>query len=189
MQNKKNRFIKFFLVYFIINCFYSIVISQEESRWKPTDEYIVKAAFILNFTKFIKWNHEELDHDDKYFKIAILGDDPFGKSIETIGNKKIKGKLLKIDYVKEINENIDYQILYISKSEKENLNKIFDKIKFKNIVTIGDFKGFAEAGGIINFYKFKNKIRFEINIDIAKKNKLSIDSKLLNLAKIIRIDN
>ncbi len=41
-------------------------------------------------------------------------------------------------------------------------------------------------GGIINFFTEHNKIRFEINVGAAERAGLSISSRLLNLARIIR---
>ena len=41
-------------------------------------EYEVKAAFLLNFTKFIDWPAPETPGPDSPFTICILGDDPFG---------------------------------------------------------------------------------------------------------------
>ncbi len=54
------------------------------------------------------------------------------------------------------------------------------------VVTVGEMKGFARAGGIINFFTEHDKIRFEINVGAAERAGLSISSKLLNLARIVR---
>jgi len=52
-------------------------------------------------------------------------------------------------------------------------------------LTIGDTKGFAQQGVIINFYIKDEKVRFEINVDAAKRANLKISAKLLRLAKIV----
>ncbi len=53
-------------------------------------------------------------------------------------------------------------------------------------MTVGDVKGFAQLGGIINFIIVKNKVRFEINMKAAEEAGLKISSKLLRLARIVQ---
>ena len=50
---------------------------------------------------------------------------------------------------------------------------------------MGEEPGFAERGGTINFFLEENRIRFEINTEVAKQDQLKISSKLLSLAKIV----
>jgi ribosome-associated protein YbcJ (S4-like RNA binding protein) len=49
---------------------------------------------------------------------------------------------------------------------------------------VGETPGFAERGGAVNFFIEENKVRFEINPEVAKRRHLKISSKLLGLAKI-----
>ncbi len=53
------------------------------------------------------------------------------------------------------------------------------------VLTVGESNGFASEGGIVNLVLNDNKISMEINVAAAKKARLSISSKRLNLAKIL----
>jgi hypothetical protein len=77
-------------------------------------------------------------------------------------------------------------ILFISSYEKRHIQEILKSIKGLNILTIGDTDGFARKGIVINFYTEGQKIRFEINLDAAKRANLTISSRLLSLARIVR---
>ena len=59
------------------------LIAQPTQDRQPL-EYQVKAAFLLNFTKFIDWPRPETPDQDSPFGICILGDDPFGPVIDQI---------------------------------------------------------------------------------------------------------
>jgi hypothetical protein len=59
-------------------------------------------------------------------------------------------------------------------------------LRGSSVLTIGETKGFAQRGGIINFTIEKNKLHFEINLDAAKQTPLTISSKVLAIAKIVR---
>ena len=45
----------------------------------PALEYQVKAAFLLNFTKFVDWPAGAFAGSDSPITICILGNDPFGR--------------------------------------------------------------------------------------------------------------
>jgi hypothetical protein len=50
------------------------------------------------------------------------------------------------------------------------------------VLTVGETEGFTESGGMINFVRQVNRIRFQINEVAAKSAGLKISSKLLSLA-------
>lgn len=149
---------------------------------KPA-EYQVKAAFLYNFAKFVNWPSKS---DNGSLSLYVLGNDPFGKALDAIEGKIIRGERLLIKRIRRPRNLENCSMLYISSSEKEKLAQIIDAIKGLNILTVGDTKGYTEQGVIINLYTEKKKVRFEINNEAAKNAKLEISSKLLNLARIIK---
>ncbi|MCH8052813.1 MAG: DUF4154 domain-containing protein [Planctomycetes bacterium] len=50
---------------------------------------------------------------------------------------------------------------------------------------ISEVAGFASAGGTVNFFREEGRVRFEINIDAAKRQRLSFSAKLLKLARLV----
>jgi hypothetical protein len=59
-------------------------------------------------------------------------------------------------------------------------------LRGSSILTVGESKGFAERGGVINLTLEENKLGLEINTDAAGQSHLKISSKLLALAKIVK---
>jgi hypothetical protein len=51
---------------------------------------------------------------------------------------------------------------------------------------VSELEGFASKGGDINFYISGNKVRFEINPQVAEGSGIKISSQLLSLGKIVR---
>jgi hypothetical protein len=82
-------------------------------------------------------------------------------------------------------EIIDSQVLFVSKSEKGRVRHILATLQGKSILTVGDTEAFARQGGMINFITVGNKVRYEINVEAARRANLDISSKLLRLAKIV----
>ena len=147
-------------------------------------EYQVKAAFIYNFIKFIDWQNQK---DFKDFNICILGEDPFGKAIDILEGKIVRGWRIKISRTNSVKATKECQVVFISSSERDSLKEVLSFFRGKPVLTISEVNGFIEQGGIINFIIVNDKIRFEINERVAKESGLKISSKLLRLArKVIR---
>ena len=149
-------------------------------------EYKVKAVFLINFAKFIDWPPEALGDASSEIIIGIIGDDPFKEVIEDVAKKsKVHNRDLVI---KRFNNEDDIQfchILFICSSEKKNLDRIKDKIKDWDVLTVSETEGFAEKGVIINFKTVGSKIRFEINKDAADEAELKVSSQLMKLAILV----
>ncbi len=154
---------------------------------KPkSKEYHIKAAFLVNFVKFIQWPSHVFSDTSTTLTICILGNDPFDDALDTIEDKIVKDKRLIIKRFSRVEDIKDCQILFICTSEKKKISKILSEIKDSSILTLAETNNFCQSGGIINFVVFNNKIRFEINVDAAKRSGLKISSKLLKLSKIIK---
>ena len=70
--------------------------------------------------------------------------------------------------------------------EAQRLPSILERIRGHSVLVIGESRGFASRGGIINFYVREGKtVRFEINPAAARREHLKISSNLLKLARIV----
>jgi hypothetical protein len=155
-----------------------------------SSEYLIKAGFIYNFAKLVQWPATAFAQPDSPIVIGILGDDPFGTTLDRIvADKKINGRGLivrRIKWSKDFKDLKDCNILFVSFSEREHIDTVVDAMKWLPILTIGDAPGFARRGGIINFTLEDNKVRFEVNVEAAKHADLTISSRLLTLARIVQ---
>ncbi len=118
--------------------------------------------------------------------LCILGKDPFDKALKTIEDKIVKERRFVIKEASCVEDIKECHILFISTSEKKNLPVILSKVKGLPILTVAESRNFCQSGGIVNFILVKNKVRFEINVDAAKRTGMKISSKLLKLSKIIK---
>ena len=163
----------------------AVPMAHGESR--SAAEYQLKAAFLYNFARFVEWPPEALAVSSTTMTICVLGTDPFGGILDTVlKGKTVKGRTMEIKRGREIGSPKFCHILFISSSEKRHLAKIQKMLNGSSVLVVGEMDRFVQRGGIINFIRVKNKIRFEINPDAAEHVGLKISSKLLRLANIIR---
>ncbi len=149
-------------------------------------EYQLKAVFLYNFINFVTWPDEAFDEPDRPFTIGILGEDPFGTFLEkVVADETFKGRPILLKRGNSPDELADCRILFIGKSNRGRLDAIFKKVTPGRVLTVGDFEGFIEAGGMINLTHADQRVRIEINVRAIRSTELEVSSKLLRVAKVI----
>ncbi len=202
MRLIKRIFITFTLLYISsqIPCLIlqSLIFSSELYAQESSQQEI-QAAMIIKFTDFIEWPNHSFEDNSDQFTIAFIGENEYQGLFEPFEKRYFHGKKLKLVHYPDsehIYTDIDnigkIQILVVSKSEKKRIKPLLDQLQLKGkpILTIGDFPGFTQNGGIINFFKkANNRIGFEINMRAKELADIKISSHLLRLAKIVTPEN
>jgi hypothetical protein len=152
----------------------------------PSVEYQVKAAFLLNFVKFIEWPPEVFPNEKAPITLCVFGHDPFGSALDDI----IRGRTVnnRAVLVRRINEKRDLkscQLVFVSAAEDKRLPEVLNNLKDTSAIVVGEGEGFAEHGGGIQFFLEDNRLRFAVNVDAVQRARLRVSSKLLALARIV----
>ncbi len=149
-------------------------------------EYQVKAAYLFNFAKFIEWPASSFPDASAPLRICVLGQDPFGQQLRGITNEKtVNGRKLEVNQVTDLRQARSCHILFIASSEKASMKQILEGLGGASVLTVGDSKGFADLGGMINFVLENDRVQFEVNRKAAEQVGLKISSKLLSVAKFV----
>jgi len=179
-MNKLNIVLRKYLLLILVSISWCGLVHADLNR-----EYQLKAAYLLNFARFIYWPEEKFATAE-YFNICVVGDNPFGDSLDQLSNKKIKNKKIKITYQKEYIEENQCHIIYVGKTKDSAYKEVIRKIGNKTALTVSDLDGFTSNGGMIGFVRVKNKIKFEINVDKSIKSNIKYRSQLLEVAEQLR---
>ncbi|MDA0334673.1 MAG: YfiR family protein [bacterium] len=168
----------------MVGCLGLLLCAAEPSaaQDKPS-EYQVKAAFLLNFARFVEWP-EGTNQDT--LRIGIVGTDPFGDAFQTILGQSPGGQPVQVMHPAAADLSaVDCHILFVSNSASRELDRILLQTHHGPMLTVGDMDGFARAGGMVGFILRNNKIRFQINSTAATRANLRLSAKLLRLAEIV----
>ena len=156
------------------------------SAWAAErEEYAIKAAYLYNFAKFVEWPLRTFPADDAPLSICIVGDNPFGNTLEMLAGKAVKNHPVEVLHVPEATRLDLCHIVFIGRAEQRRFKVILAKIARLPILTVSDISDFAQAGGIIGFFEAEQRIRFSINIAAAEQANLKLSSQLLKLAVIV----
>jgi hypothetical protein len=158
-----------------------LILSRSTAADRQPQEYEVKSAFLLNFTKFIEWPAPA--SPDAPFTICILGEDPFGPLLdrmvsgETVGGRKLAVHRISRDRPARC------QILFASAHERD-LSETLSTLP-RGVLTVGEGAEFLRDGGMISFVVEDRRVRFDVSQRSALKAGLRISSKLLSVARSV----
>lgn len=154
-----------------------------DARATPNTEAQVKAAFVLNFLKFIEWPAEAASSNAPLV-ILIPRDHPLGDALASLLDEKTaQERRIRVERDASRAHLRSAHVILFPDYRDRPPAEVLEGLGGLPILTIGDAPGFADAGGIIGFTWEQTKLRFEINLDAAQAGRLRIRSQLLNLAR------
>jgi hypothetical protein len=157
--------------------------SGQQARSAQTSEYQIKAAFLLNFAKFIEWSATPALENERSFAICILGEDPFGKALEdTVAGERIESRRVTIRKISAPNAG-SCQILYVSATHPQIPS--LPAAVGTGVLIVGEGETFAREGGMIAFIIENRRVRFDINQRAAQRAGLKVSSRLLAVARSV----
>jgi hypothetical protein len=152
----------------------------------PPGEYQVKAVYLFNFGQFVEWPAQAFSSATAPFVIGILGDDPFGRTIDdVVRGESLGSHPMQVRRFGSIEEVSDCNILFIGRKESERLAGALAALRGRSVLTVTDIDGAEKHGAIIVLVNQNNRIRMRINLAEARASNLVISSKLLRPAEVV----
>jgi hypothetical protein len=161
----------------------SVSVAEEPSLTK----YQIEALFLFNFAKYVDWPEGAFTNAAAPIAIGIVGTDPFGDNLQhTIEGKTVNGHPFVIKHLTSDSDLSGCQILFIRDLESSREDEILDKARTSPVLTVGEAQLSRRNGSIINFVLKNGNVRLEINLAAAKKAGLTISSRLLAVADVVK---
>jgi len=147
-------------------------------------EFGVKAAFLLNFTKFAEWPTNAFPDPQSPLAICLLGNDPFGRVLDDIVQEEsVNGRPLTVRRISQAPAPQTCQVLYIDPAVKEPA-KLLSSLPH-GVLTVGEGARFLRDGGMIAFVIDNRRVRFDVNQVASENAGLKLSSKLLGVARSV----
>jgi hypothetical protein len=149
-------------------------------------EYQIKAAFLVNFARFVEWPPQSFAAADDPLVFGVYGDGLFGAALgQALIGKVIDGRRVVIRRTSEVGALRSCHVVFLPASEINHFREVLNSLGDLSVLLVGENESFAERGGVINFILENERVRFEINPSAAARVHLKISSKLLQLAVIV----
>lgn len=160
-------------------------VSSSAVNAQPASGADIRAAFLLNFAKFVEWPAGG-GPAGRPFTIGVLGDDAMADALRDLSRgKSAAGRTLNTRKVTIKDPLADLHILFVGASEERRLAEVLRFAHAGNVLTVSDLNRFCELGGTIQFRSEHDRVRFDVNLDQAERSGLVINSKLLALARSV----
>jgi hypothetical protein len=144
----------------------------------------MKAIFIMNFTKLIEWPKS---YREGNFVVGVVGESPlFSELSKMAKTKKVANQSLQIKKFKTTKDIAKCHILYVSRSQSEDISSVLKKVKSNSTLIITEKQGLVDKGAGINFIIKNNRQKFELNKKNVEKYKLKVSSNLEALAFTVK---
>jgi hypothetical protein len=145
----------------------------------------VKAAFLLNFPKFVSWPAGDAA-PAKPFVIGLLGHDETGEAVRVLAQgKKLGDRPLVVRRFTLVSEVAECDLLYLAAVESRRAPVARAALRGRGVLTVGDWASFAREGGMIALATDKGRVAFVANPRAAREAGLAIGAQLLSLAQAV----
>jgi hypothetical protein len=149
-------------------------------------ELEVKAAFILNFLKFVEWPTPPPAGDAPPLVVIVVGDDPLAPALKSAAaSATVTGRQIQLRIVKPGAAIEGAHMVFIAASEHRQLASILRQLEGHPVLTVGATEGFADSGVVLNLVVRDRKVRVEANTAAASRARLRVSAHLLRLARIV----
>jgi hypothetical protein len=157
-----------------------------DARVPSADEWQIKSAFIYNFTKFVEWPSTALGSPSQPIVIGVLGEQSLAEQLAGIvAGRNVNGRSIEVRPVRTAAEARATQLLFVTAAQESRYAGMRSELADSPVLTVGETPSFSVTGAI-GFVQDGEKLRFEINVDIAERAHLKISSQLQKLAAVIR---
>jgi hypothetical protein len=167
--SNSRRYLAGFLCLFCVVSYASAGISKENK---------LKAAYLLNFTKFIKWPTEGEKESLSSIRICAEESAEFIAFLSEMADNPIF-------------KNREYEVKSLTWDTPGGCDLMYvtsmknvDAVDLQNIVIVVNSRETYFPGTAIVFYEDNQKLRFEIDLQRINKLEVNFSSELLKLAKI-----
>jgi hypothetical protein len=100
-----------------------------------------------------------------------------------VKDRLLAGRSITIVFLTASEPQRSCHLLYLSGIPAGQAAQLLESLRGAPVLTISDLKGFAELGGIVQFFFEYGQLRFSIRPESVKIGRLVISAKVLTLAK------
>jgi hypothetical protein len=160
----------------------ALLLSPAAGHTQDMTESSLKAAFTYSFAKFTVWPADVLPATAT-FAACVLGSSTIRDALaQTVKGRLLDGRGITVSLVALDGQLRSCHLLYVSGVTPAQLSAIVAALQNAPVLTISDVDNFARQGGIAQMFVENGKMRFDLDLGVARRSHLQLSSRLLALA-------
>ncbi len=154
----------------------------------PINPSALRGVWLERFTQFVDWPEgHRVNQKGVPFELCVLEDASFANLLSTLYVKQtIKGKPVRIHALSADSSLNNCDLLFLGTVPPLTRDDILQRSAQQPVLLVSATDGYGVAGSHINVYEEDGFLRFEINLDTIKAAGLTVSSRLLQIARVIR---
>jgi hypothetical protein len=149
-----------------------------------TTEQQVKAAYILNFTRYAIWPGSALADAPAPLVLCLIG--AGAVEIGRLLQSRLAGsRPLSLRPLARSDDSGACHALFIGAAEHGHQAALLARLRERPILTIGESDSFLADGGMIKLMLVDGTVRFEVNLAVTRQSGLGLHPRVLALAERI----
>ena len=145
-------------------------------------EQSVKAAFVTKFARYVEWP-ASARAPGRPVELCIVGSDPFGRLIDQAARSDPSAIVVR--RMERVEQAGGCAVAFLVGNRQQTTAQMVAALQGLPVLTITDSRN-GPAQGMIHFAIRQGKVGFHINDALAARSRLSISSRLLQLALSVR---
>lgn len=138
----------------------------------------LKAAYLINFLKYVEW-----PGNPATATICLFGRDTLGAYLATYESRVIAGRELRIRRVTGPDQLPDCMLLFIPDNEEARYGAVLHWTERQSVLTVSDAEIFTRYGGGVALVRADGRLQFDINLPAMNNAGLKPSSQLMRLAR------
>jgi hypothetical protein len=153
-------------------------------------ERSVKAAFLYKFLGYVDYPEAAQPGFGEPLLIGILGADDVADELRriTIG-RSMNGRTVVVRKLRQGEALGKVHMLFIGDDDVAETEKLLAAVRQAPVLTVTETARKLRTDSVINFRVVDERVRFDVSLDAAEKNKLKLSSRLLAVAYKVQRGN
>jgi hypothetical protein len=158
--------------------FAGLALAVPASFGQVATEAQLKAAYLVNFLKYVEWPVQRT-----VLTICLFGRDSLGPSLASYEGRQIGGRELRIRRVGSPEQLVDCHELFVPDTEEARFGAVLRWVENQPILTVSDAEIFTRDGGAIALIRAEGRLQFDVNADALGRAGLKPSSQMMRLAR------
>jgi hypothetical protein len=153
------------------------------------------AAYLLNFVRFTEWpagasaGTSRPGPASEPYVIGVSGSRPLRDTlIRLVEGQQVRGRPVHIVRIKDMTELLACHLVYLNPSPDDDglgvpIPTALNALRAKPVLTVSPATDLLAQGGLVQLYHADSRLRFDIAAETARAAGLTLNSRLLALAR------
>jgi hypothetical protein len=152
----------------------------------PPSELDLKAAYVLNFVRLVKWENIPGQGDNSELLICALGNSDFANAVRRMATGKVVGTRSISVTLNPNPDSTHCRVVIVDAAQYPIARQPLNAIRNAPVLTIGNGPGLLEMGGIVELIVEHGRVQFDASLEAVQRAGLDVSARLLQLSRNLR---